>query len=144
MPYRVKKVDVWTGEMPDRAGGLAEKLRPLAEAGVDLQMLFARPGLNSAGEAVMFLAGVSGAKGRRAAQAAGLVRATDVAGVVVEGPNRPGACQALCDRLAEAGINLRGLSAQAHGKTFVMSLAFDSAADARKAAKVIREAGKAR
>jgi hypothetical protein len=40
--------------------------------------------------------------------------------------------------LAEAGINLRGLSAAALGRQFVAHLAFDGAADAIKAARILK------
>ena len=42
MPFEVKKLDVWTGAIDDRVGGLSSKLEPLAQAGVDLQFLVAR------------------------------------------------------------------------------------------------------
>jgi hypothetical protein len=32
MPYDVKKLDVWTGEIDDKVGGLAFKLELLAKA----------------------------------------------------------------------------------------------------------------
>jgi hypothetical protein len=46
--------------------------------------------------------------------------------------------------IAEAGINLRGLSAAALGGRFAAYLAFDSSEDAEKAAKALRAAGAAR
>jgi hypothetical protein len=44
--------------------------------------------------------------------------------------------------LAEARINLRGLSASVIGKKYVLVLGFDSVADADKATKLLRAAGK--
>ncbi len=41
--------------------------------------------------------------------------------------------------LAEAGINLRGLSAATIRKQFVVYLALDTAADARKAMNVLKK-----
>ena len=41
--------------------------------------------------------------------------------------------------LADAGINLRGLSAAALGKKFVCYLALDKAADAAKAIRVLKK-----
>jgi hypothetical protein len=40
--------------------------------------------------------------------------------------------------LADAGLNLRGLSAASLGNKFVAFLAFDSAADAASASRVLR------
>ena len=45
----------------------------------------------------------------------------------------------LAGALAEAGINLRGLSAAAIGKRYVAHLALDTAQDAAKAAAVLKK-----
>ena len=141
MPYDVKKLDVWTGEIDDNVGGLASKLEPLAKAAVDLQFLVARRQTHLPGKGIVFLSGISGAKGTRAAAAAGLGKTSDVAALRVEGPNKAGAASQIARRLADAGINLRGVSAGVMGKKFQLFLAFDNAADADKAARSLRAAG---
>jgi hypothetical protein len=45
----------------------------------------------------------------------------------------------LTQALAEAGLNLRGLSAAALGKRYVTHLALDTAADAARAAAVLKK-----
>ena len=141
MPYEVKKLDVWIGDLDDRAGGLASRLEGLAEAGVDLQFLIARRQPQQAGKGVVFLSGISGAKAIKAATAAGLKKSSEVFALGVEGPNKPGACYQLTRRLADAGINLRGVSAGVMGRKFLLFLAFDSADDATTAARLVRSAG---
>jgi hypothetical protein len=141
MPYEVKKLDVWTGEIDDKVGGLASKLEPLAQVGVDLQFLVGRRQPHLPGRGVVFLSGISGAKGTKAAAAAGLAKAGDVVALRVEGPNKAGAASQIMRRLADAGINLRGVSAGVMGKKFQLFLAFDNAADADKAARSLRAAG---
>ena len=141
MPYDVKKLDVWTGEINDQVGGLASKLEPLAQAGVDLQFLVARRQPHLPGRGAMFLSGISGAKGTKAAAAAGLAKASDVVALRVEGPNKAGAAYQITRRLADAGINLRGVSAGVMGKKFQLFIAFDNADDADKAARSLRAAG---
>jgi hypothetical protein len=141
MPYDVKKLDVWTGEIDDQVGGLASKLEPLAQAGVDLQFLVARRQPHLPGRGVVFLSGIAGAKGTKAAAAAGLAKASDVVALRVEGPNEAGAGYQITRWLADAGINLRGVSAGVMGKKFQLFLAFDNAADADKAARSLRAAG---
>jgi hypothetical protein len=141
MPLAVKKLDVWTGKIDDRVGGLASKLEPLAKAALDLQFLVARRQPHLPGSGVVFLSGISGAKGSRAAAAAGLAKARDVVALRVEGPNKAGAAYHIARRVADAGINLRGVSAGVMGRKFQLFLAFDSAADADKAARSIRAAG---
>ena len=140
MPFEVKKLDVWTGEIDDKVGGLASKLESLAKAGVDLQFLVARREPHLPGRGVVFLSGISGAKGTKAAADAGLAKASNVVALRVEGPNKAGAAYQITRRLADAGINLRGVSAGVMGKKFQLFLAFDNAADADKAARSVRAA----
>jgi hypothetical protein len=143
MSYTVNTVDVWMGEIEDRVGGLAAKLGPLADTGADLQMVIARRQPHQRGKGVLFVGPVTGARARRAATAAGLAESADMAALRVEGPNRPGEGSRLTRLLADAGLNLRGISAAVLGNKFVALLAFDSAADAGKAARLLR-AGAAR
>ena len=141
MPYTVNTIEIWTGEIDDRAGGLAAKLEPLADAGADLEMVIGRRQPHRPGKGVVFLGPVTGAGARRAAAAAGLARAADLAALRVEGPNRPGEGSRLARLLADAGLNLRGLSAAVLGNKFVALLAFDTSADAGKAARLLRAGG---
>jgi hypothetical protein len=142
MPYTISKVDVWTRAIDDTAGSLAAVLEPLAAAGVDLSFLIARRRTLVPGKGVVFLGGISGAKGTKAAAAAGLNKATDIAGLRVEGANKPGDCHRVTRILAEAGINLRGVTASVIGRKYVLILALDNADDATKATKLLRSAGK--
>jgi hypothetical protein len=50
----------------------------------------------------------------------------------------------MTNAIADAGINMRGLSAAALGSRFVAYVAFDSPEDAEKAAKAIRAAAVAK
>jgi predicted amino acid-binding ACT domain protein len=65
--------------------------------------------------------------------------ATGVAALRVEGIDRPGLGAKITGAIADAGINLRGLSAAVLSR-FVDYMAFDSAEDAEKAAKAIKAA----
>ncbi len=55
------------------------------------------------------------------------------------GPDRPGLGAKITKALAEAGINMRGLSAAAMLRRCVVYFAFDTAADANKAAKILSQ-----
>jgi hypothetical protein len=142
MSYEVSKVEVWTREIDDRAGSLAAALEPLANAGVDLVFMVARRYTHVPGKGVVFVGGITGAKGTKAAESAGFRKSADMAGLRVEGPNKPGDCFRVAGLLAQAGINLRGVSASVIGSKYVQILALDSAADADKAANLLRAAGK--
>ncbi|MCS7161407.1 MAG: ACT domain-containing protein [Gemmatales bacterium] len=139
MALEVKKIDVYVAEIDDRPGALAEKLAPLAEAGVDLAFAFARRRPDVPGKGVVYLGPIATAKGKKAAQAAGIVLATDIAALRAEGPNRPGALYDVAKVLGEAGINLRGVSAGVIAKRWVCFLAFDNKEDAQKAARLLKK-----
>jgi len=141
MAYTVSKVDIWTGEIDDRTGGLAEKLRPLANAGADLELVIARRQPHQPGKGVVFLGPVKGAKASAAASTSQLTKAVNMAALRVEGTNKPGECHRLTELLANVGINLRGVSAMVVGKKFVVAIAFDSDADADQAAKALKAKG---
>jgi hypothetical protein len=139
MSLKVTKVDVWSGEIQDQPGGLAGVLRQLAGASANLEMVVARRQPDRPGTGIVFLAPVKGRKITEAAAVAGLSPATGVAALRVEGIDRPGLGAKITGAIADAGINLRGLSAAVLSR-FVDYMAFDSAEDAEKAAKAIKAA----
>jgi hypothetical protein len=142
MAQTVRKLDVWTGEIDDRPGALDEKLQPLAAAGVDLTFAIARRQNDRPGKGVLFLGPLKGAKQTKAAQAAGLSLAPNLAALHFEGPNKPGSASKITHALAEAGINMRGLSAATIGTKFMLVLAFDSSMDADRAIQAIKASAK--
>ena len=139
MALKIERVDVWSGEIRDEVGGLTRKLEPLAAAGADLSFLIARRRPERPGTGVVFLGGLKGAKQTKAAEAAGLTKTSELAGARIEATNKPGLLYQLVERLASAGINLRGVSASVTGIRCVIMLAFDSAADRDNAARLLRK-----
>jgi hypothetical protein len=144
MSLKVTKMDVWSGEIQDQPGSLAGVLRKLADANADLEMVVARRQPDRSGAGMVFLAPVKGRKATAAAAVAGLNPAPGVAAFRVEGTNRSGLGAKMTSAIADAGINMRGLSAAALGSRFVAYMAFDSAEDADKAAKAIKAADTAK
>src|SRR5262245_17393796 len=144
MAYTVSKVEVWTGEIADRVGGLKGKLTALAEAGVDLEFVVARRKPHEPGKGVVFLGPIRSAKGKEAAIATGLAPARDLFALRVEGANKAGDCARVTQLLADAGISLRGLTATVCGGKYALSLGFDTEADAVEAASVLKGAGRKR
>jgi predicted amino acid-binding ACT domain protein len=59
----------------------------------------------------------------------------------VEGDDTAGLGGRLTAAIADAGINLRGVSAAVMGKKFVAYLGFDNASDATKAARALKALG---
>jgi len=139
MALKVTRVDTWAATIEDRPGGLALKLKALAEAGANLEMVIARRRPDQPGKGVVYVAPLKGAKVGRAAEAAGFAKAQGMHSVRAEGPDQPGLGARITQGLAEAGVNLRGLSAAAIGKKCVVYLAIDTAEDAATAVSALRK-----
>jgi hypothetical protein len=139
MKLTVTKTDVWAATIEDQPGGLANKLAALAAAGANLEFIVARRTPEEAGKGVVFVTPLKGAKLVKAAQQAGFQKTDSLHSLRLDGIDKPGTGAKITQALAEAGINLRGLSAAAIGRNFVTHLALDSADDAAKAAKVLKK-----
>ncbi len=131
--------DVWAATIDDRPGGLAAKLGALAAAGANLEFLIGRRKPEQPGKGVVFLTPLKGAKQLKAAEAAGFRKAGNLHSVRIEGANQAGLGAKLTKVLAEAGINLRGISAAALGNKFVTHLALDTAEDAAKTVNLLKK-----
>jgi hypothetical protein len=141
MSFTVTKVDIWSAKIEDKPGGLARVLGALGEAGADLDCVIARREPSKSGTGVVFLTPVKGAAARKSAQSQGVAPAKNLATLKVEGDDAPGLGARITAAIADAGINLRGVSAAAMGRKFVAYLGFDNAADATKAARALKKLG---
>ncbi|KKL26066.1 hypothetical protein LCGC14_2399000 [marine sediment metagenome] len=139
MALKVAKMDLWVASIKDEPGALAKKLSLLAQAGANLSFFMARRTPEKRGRGAVFLSGIHGAKQFAAARKAGLRRSKSIHALRVEGPNKPGVGACITCALAEASINLRGMSAAVIGRKFVAHLALDSAATVTKAARLLRK-----
>jgi len=139
MKLKVTRVDVWAAGIEDRPGGLAGKLAALAKVGANLEFVVARRAPDKPGTGVVFVAPVKGGRRILAAQEAGFSKAESLHSVRVEGPDKPGLGAKMTQALAEAGINLRGLSAAAIGKRFVAYLAMDTVEEAARAGQILKK-----
>ncbi len=135
---KAQKVEVWSAPIEDKPGALAAKLKALADAKANLEMVVARREPDKPGQGVVFVAPIKGKKATAAAESAGFKKAEGVWALRVEGPDKPGQGARLAGALAEKGLNLRELSATAIGKKFVCYIGLDTEADAAAALKVIK------
>lgn len=140
MDLIVERVDVWAATIPDNPGGLAEVLATLRDAGADLQFIIARRAPEAPGKGVVFVTPLQGDREIRAASQVGFNVTQRLHSVRAMGRDRPGIAADLTQRIAEAGINLRGFSASAIGTQFVAYVAVDSLDDANKAMEVLQRA----
>ena len=134
---KTERVDMWVAGLKDKPGALADKLEQVAAAGANLQFVLARRAPDKPGSAVVFATPFKGAAAR-AAKKAGFHKSRSLFAVRLQGPDRKGRGAKITCALAAGGINLRGLSAVGIGKEFVAYVALDSAADAAKAAKILK------
>ena len=139
MKLNVSRTDTWATVIDDRPGGLAVKLAALAAAGANLELIIARRAPEQRDSGVVFVTPLKGAKQIKAAEAAGFQKTESLHSLRVEGADQPGMGAKLTQALAEAGVNLRGLSAAALGKRYVSHLALDTAKDAAKAVAVLKK-----
>lgn len=139
MKMDIQRMGIWVAGFDDRPGGLAEKLRGLAEADTSLHFLLARRTPAHTGKAVVFVAPIQGARQTRAAKLLGFHKSKSICGVRVVTGDKPGLGSVLTQSLADSGINLRGLSGVTVGKRAVFDIAFDTASDAAKATRILEK-----
>lgn len=137
MALKVRKVDVWAVEFRDEPGGLAKVLGPIAEAGGNLECIIARRQADKFQAGIAFITPLKGTKVLGAAHASGVLPAEGLTTLRVEGPDKPGSCFRMVNAVAQAGINMRGVSSMTAGKNFVAFIGLDSSEDADKAIKVL-------
>jgi hypothetical protein len=138
MALKVTKAQVWAGDIQDQPGGLAEVLGQLSTAGASVEFIIARREDRQSGKGKVFLTPLKGKKAMDAAKAAGLNVATNIGTLRVEGPDKPGMGWKIMDKIAAAGVNVRGVSAAVIGNKFVAYIGLDSQADADRAAKSLK------
>ena len=139
MPVNVKPITLWRREVENRPGAMAETLEPLARSGADLQIVmgYRLPGHET--RAAIEVYPVRGKKAEAAARSAGL-SSSGIPTLLVQGDNRPGLGAAFSRSLADAGINVAFLVTQVSGRKYQAVVGFESDADAKKAAPLIKKA----
>ena len=135
----VERVDVWAATIQDKPGGLAKILTGLKDAGADLDFVIARRAPEKPGTGVVFVTPLRGDREVAAASTLGFNVTSSLKSLRIEGENKPGVASALTNRLADAGINLHGLSAAVIGTKFIIYISLDNAEDAAKAAKILKK-----
>ncbi|KVH42807.1 ACT domain-containing protein [Burkholderia diffusa] len=140
MELSVERVDVWAATIEDKPGGLAHALNALRDAGADLQFVVARRTPEAPGKGVVFVAPLQGDKEIRAATQAGFNATSGLHSIRVMGLDQAGIIAELTQKLSDAGINLRGVSAAVLGSQFIAYLALDSLAEAERAMDILERA----
>jgi len=140
MDLFVERVDVWAATIEDKPGGLAVVLAVLRDAGANLQSVIARRAHDQPGKGVLFVTPLQSDREIRAASEVGFNVTHTLHSVRVLGRDRPGIAAELTQRLADAGINLRGFSASVIGNQFIAYVAVDSLQDANQVIELLKKA----
>jgi hypothetical protein len=137
MAMKVKKIDIWVGDIRDEAGGLASALAPLVAAGIDFSFVIGTRRPDKPGTGTAYLGGLRGARQAKAASLAGFVKSEDAHGLRVVARDQPRLLHRVTSELAAAGINLRSVSASVIKSRCVMIFAFDDVEHRDKAAELL-------
>lgn len=135
---KTQRVDIWAAFIEDTPGGLTVKLNALAAAGANLEFMLARRAPDRPGAGIVFVTPIKGGKQIRAAIAAGFHKTTILHVVKLAGADKPGVGARITQALADAGLNLRGMSMAAIGKKFVCHVAVDHQVDAARVVRILR------
>ena len=137
----IERVDVWSASVADKTGGLSWLLKGMDEAGDDFPLILARRPPENPGSGVVFVTPIRGDREVKAASTLGFSLTRSVDAVCYEADNKPGATAKLTGLMADAGINIRGLSVAVIGMRFVAYIGFDSTKDAETAVSILQDAG---
>ncbi|MBM3994665.1 MAG: amino acid-binding ACT [Planctomycetes bacterium] len=139
MSFKWDRVHVWSCEITDQPGSVAEKLAHLAQADANLEYIFTKRLPNKPGFGVLYVAPVTGPNQVRAAKAAGMHEADSPIVRRIEGDNEAGLGHHITQQWAMAGINLQGLTMAVMGGKFIGYAAFDTVHDANRAAQIVAD-----
>ena len=139
MAITVKPITLWRREIEHRPGALAETLAPLAEGGINMQVLMAYrfPGNESRGAVELFP--VTGKRATAAAERGGFA-SYRIPALLVEGDDSPGLGARMCRAIADAGINMAFVVAQVVGRKYSAVFGFDDQEGARSAMSLVKMA----
>jgi hypothetical protein len=141
MSFKMQRVHVYHAEVEDKPGGIAAKLKKLAEAGVHLEYVYSQRSATKPGMGDLYVAPLNGNGQISAARAAGLHEVSEPIVMRIEGDDKKGLGGRLTQAWEMAGINLHGLVMTVIQGKFVGYVTFDSVEDANRAATILAELG---
>ena len=139
MSFKWDRVHLWSCEVTDKAGSVAEKLAFLTQADANLEYIFTQRLVNKPGMGILYVAPITGPLQTRAARAAGMAETETPIVRRIEGDNEAGLAHHLTQQWAITGISLQGLTMSVLGNKFVGYAVFDTGNDANKAAQILAD-----
>ena len=139
MAFKMARVHVYHTEVKDEPGGIAARLKPLADAGTHLEYVYSQRSATKPGVGDLYVAPVQGHNARDAARAAGLYEVQEPIVMRVEGDDKAGLGGKLTMEWERAGLNLHGMVMAAISGKFIGYVTFDTADDANRAAVILSD-----
>jgi len=143
MAVIVKRITLWRTEVENKLGMLAQTLKPLADAGTNLQVIMSYRFPGEPTRAAIELSPVSGKRSEAAAKTARLDRSS-IPTLLAIGDDRPGLGSEIAEAIAGAGINISFMVAQVVGRRYSGVYGFETEEEARVATNLIKKASKPR
>jgi hypothetical protein len=139
MPVTVKNISLWRKEVENQVGTLAHTLEPVTKAGANLRVLMGYRYPGEGTKAAIELYPIVGKKVTATAAEAGL-SASSIPTLLVEGDDKPGLGFAIAQAISGARVNVTFFVAQSIGRRFSAVLGFETEADLKTAAPLIKKA----
>lgn len=130
----IRRADYFSLEVPNKVGEGARLLGALRDAGINLTAFTAFPSGRRA--QIDFIPDDSAAF-KAAARKLGIKVGPRKTVFIVQGDDRPGAIAEICQRLADAGINMIAMDAASAGNERYAGMFWVDSGDVKKAAKVL-------
>ena len=134
-----ERVEVWAASIQDQPGGLAKVLRGLRDAGADLELIIARRARRSREPASCSWPRCVATRRLRLRRCWASMSPAAFNRSVLKEITNPAIASEMADKLAAAGVNLRGLTAAVMGTKFIMYIGLDNAADAARVVDLLRQ-----
>ena len=140
MPYTISRVEVWSGEIQDRRGALADMLKLVLDAGADLDFIIGRPSPVKPATGILYIAPLEGEQQLAAARQAGLHPSSHIEALRVEGPDTKGLAEKIARVISDAEINISGFTGGRMAERCVLYIRFEREDQLEQAHKLLQQA----
>ena len=143
MSFKMQRIHVFHTLVKDEPGGIAGKLKPLADAGTHLEYVYSQRSPNNPEMGDLYVGPINNPQQVEMAKSLGMQHVNDPIVMRVEGTDTTGLAGRLTIEWASANISLSGLVMTSFQNYFVGYATFQSVDDANKAATILAELGTA-
>lgn len=143
MSFKMQRIHVYHTMVKDEPGGIASKLKPIADAGTHLEYVYSQRSPTQPNMGDLFVGPINTPHLAETAKSLGMHETHNPIVMRVEGTDTSGLAGRLTIEWASANINLSGLVMTTFQDYFVGYATFQSVEDANRAATILAELGTA-